>query len=140
MQVPGLSLVSGKDCAEQLLAEPTTNLNSKAAETYKFSYFHRSVHDPAHLKPVTAIPKESTQALSTASSRKNPETMAQWLQQATKPHYLRKPFPVGLGIALRVQVRKASIALCVTHADHKDLELEYSMLQGSLHNPRGRDL
>lgn len=112
MQVPGLSLVSGKDCAEQLLAEPTANLNkkpsSKVAETYEFSYFHRSVHDPAHLKPVTAIPKESTRALSTASSRRNPKTMAQWLQQAAKPHYLRKPFPAGLGIALRVQVRTPS--------------------------------
>lgn len=35
---------------------------------------------------------------------------------------------------------QASTALSVTHADHKDLELDYSMLQGSLHNPRGRDL
>lgn len=28
-QVPGLSWVSGKDCAEQLLAEPTASLNKK---------------------------------------------------------------------------------------------------------------
>lgn len=49
---------------EQLLAASTADLNtklrSKVAETHKFSYFHRSVHDPAHLKPVVAIPKEST--------------------------------------------------------------------------------
>lgn len=81
--------------------------------------------------------------LSTASSRRKPETMAQWLQQKTKPHYLTKPFPVGLGIALiefKSEPFQASTALSVTHADHKDLELDYSMLQGSLHNPRGRDL
>lgn len=82
---------------------------------------------PVRLKAVMAVPKEPPSAPLPGGTREH--TQPWRFQWATQAQRLREPFPMGLEIALRVRIR-TSTALGVTHAAHRALQLEGSMLQG----------
>jgi len=143
VQVPGLSLVSGKDCAEQLLAgltaKPNTKPRSKVAETRSATSTDQTV-----VQSASGLLRQSLRSpLECSSPRRKPRpqpggssgqlrhstlgSLPQWDWKLHSSEFEAEPF-------------QASTALGVTHAAHRALQLEGSMLQGSLHNPRGTDL